>query len=143
MDTSPAPTARRRNRIIVGAIVAALATGLVAGASYWWNERGRPSQASAADCRLAQRIATEARKIASGPAADAKTWVRKTATERRREMKDGYLSFRVAQYEEWALLTARKSPDAPSAKDVHEYQDKAREHCAQSGVTVDMRPLGS
>lgn len=143
MDTSLAATARRRNRIVISAVAAALAAALVAGAGYWWHERNLPSQASAADCRLAQRIATEARQIASGPAADAETWARKTATERRSKMKDGYLGVRVSQYENWALLTARKSPDTPSAQDVREYQDKAREHCAQSGVTVSMRPLGS
>ncbi|MFF1277554.1 hypothetical protein ACFVZC_29785 [Streptomyces marokkonensis] len=143
VDTSPAGTARRRNRTVISAVAAALAAALVAGTGYWWYERSLPSQASAADCRLAQRIATEARQIASGPAADAETWARKIATERRSKMKDGYLGLRVSQYEAWALLTAQKSPDAPSAQDVGKYQDKAREHCAQSGVTVSMQPLGS
>ncbi|MGW4102108.1 hypothetical protein [Streptomyces sp. NPDC004976] len=143
MDASPAQTAPRRHRIVISTVAAALTEGLAAGAGYWWHEQGRPSQASTADCRPAQRIATEARQTASGPAADAETWARKTTTERRSEMKDGYLGFRVAPYEEWALLTAQKSPGAPSAKDVREFQDKAREHCAQSGVSVSVQPLGS
>lgn len=143
MDTVPARKSGSRKRIVIGAVTAAVAVALAVGAGYWWSERDRPSQASAADCRLAQRITTEAREIASGPPADAERWARETATERRTAMKDGYLGFNVAQYEAWAVLTAQKSPEAPSAKDVRNLQGKAQQHCAQAGVTVSMPPFGS
>ncbi|MGW2133720.1 hypothetical protein [Streptomyces coelicoflavus] len=142
MDTAPASKAAPRRRILVGTVLTT-ALAAAAGAGYWWYERGLPSQASAADCRLAQRISAEAHEVASGSSRDAEDWARETATVRRSRMRDGYLGFRVAQYESWAVLTAQDSPRTPSAEDVRSLQDKARRHCTRSGVEVSMPPLGS
>ncbi|MEU2899568.1 hypothetical protein ACWC4E_15065 [Streptomyces sp. NPDC001273] len=123
MPTSPATPDRKRNRLVIGAAAAVIAGALVAGAGYWWLDRDELSQASAADCRLAQRIIT--------------------GDERRAQMEDGYLGARISQYEGWALATAQKSPEAPSAKDVRNLEKEARGHCSDSGVTLSMPPFGA
>jgi hypothetical protein len=141
--TMPATPDRKRSRLVLGAVTAVTVAALAAGAAYWWQGRDELSQASAADCRLAQHIVTEAGEISAGPVPEAEKWWRETGTERRAKMKDGYLGAKIAQYEGWALETARKSPEAPSAKDVKKLQEEARGHCVDSGVTLTMPPLGS
>ncbi|MFG2516762.1 hypothetical protein [Streptomyces sp. NPDC048584] len=141
--TAPATPDRGRNRLVIGAATAVIAGALVAGAGYWWLDRDELSQASAADCRMAQRIITEAEEISTGPAPDARTWWKKTGDERRAQMKDGYLGAKVSRYEGWALATAQKSPEAPSAKDVRDLEEETRGHCSDSGVTLSMPPLGA
>ncbi|MEV7784629.1 hypothetical protein AB0O72_04400 [Streptomyces sp. NPDC088106] len=143
MPTSPATPDRKRNRLVIGAAAAVIAGALVAGAGYWWLDRDELSQASAADCRLAQRIITEAGEISTGSAQDAEKWWKKTGDERRAQMEDGYLGARISQYEGWALATAQKSPEAPSAKDVRNLEKEARGHCSDSGVTLSMPPFGA
>ncbi|MDT0396317.1 MULTISPECIES: hypothetical protein [Streptomyces] len=143
MNTTPTVPNRKRTRLVIGAATAVIAGALVAGAGYWWLDRDELSQASAADCRMAQRIITEAEEISTGPAPEAQTWWKKTGDERRAQMKDGYLGAKVSRYEGWALATARKSPEAPSAQDVKNLEEEARGHCSDSGVTLSMPPLGA
>ncbi|MDT0405868.1 MULTISPECIES: hypothetical protein [Streptomyces] len=143
MNTTPTTPKRKRTRLVIGAATAVIAGTLVAGGGYWWLDRDELSQASAADCRMAQRIITEAEEISTGPAPDARTWWKKTGDERRAQMKDGYLGAKVSRYEGWALATAQKSPEAPSAKDVKDLEEEARGHCSDSGVTLSMPPLGA
>lgn len=143
METTPATKIRTRNRVVIGAVAAALTLSLAGGAGYWWHERNQPSQASAADCRMARTIITEAQQVSAGPAPEAEKWERQTAQRRRTQMKDGYLGFNIAQYEAWAVLTAQKSPESPSARDLRDLEDKARAHCADSGVDLTMPPLGA
>ncbi|WP_345594263.1 hypothetical protein [Streptomyces marokkonensis] len=146
MPTTPTMSAtpnRKRNRLVVAAITAVTAAALLAGAAYWWQGRDELSQASADDCRLAQRIVTEAEEISTGPVPAAEKWWREIGDERRAQMKDGYLGAKVSTYEGWAVETAKNSPEAPSAKDVEKLQDEARGHCSDSGVTLSMPPLGS
>ncbi|WP_217140558.1 hypothetical protein [Streptomyces sp. AC627_RSS907] len=141
--TTPTPRNRNRNRLVIAAVTAVTAAALAAGAGYWWQDRDKLSQASAEDCRLAQRIITEAGEISTGSVPDAEKWWRETGDERRAQMEDGYLGAKISRYEGWAVETARKSPEAPSAKDVEKLQDEARGHCSDSGVTLTMPPLGS
>lgn len=143
MNTTSTPQNRKRNRLVISVSTAMVAAALVAGATYWWQDHNKLSQASAEDCRLAQRIVTEAGEISTGPVPDAEKWWKKTGDARREQMKDGYLGAKISQYEGWALATARKSPEAPSAKDVKNLQGEARGHCSDSGVTLSMPPLGS
>ncbi|MEU4655955.1 hypothetical protein AB0G32_18740 [Streptomyces sp. NPDC023723] len=143
--TAPAPTKnnRKRNRLVIGAATAVIAAALVAGAGYWWQDRDELSQASAADCKLAQRIITEAEKISTGSASDAQKWWEKTGDERRANMKDGYLGAKISNFEGWALETAKKSSEAPSAKALKDLQKQAQGHCEAAGVTLTMPSLGS
>lgn len=134
---------RTRNRLILGAVAGAAVAALAAGGAYWWQDRNEPSQASAEDCRLAQRIVTEGAEIAAGPAPEAEKWWKETGDERRATMDDGYLGAKISRYEGWALQTARNSAEAPPAKDVKSLQEDARGHCADSGVMLTLPPLGS
>ncbi|MFF2324909.1 MULTISPECIES: hypothetical protein [unclassified Streptomyces] len=143
MNTTPTTQNRKRNRLVIGAVTAVIAAALAAGAGYWWQDRNELSQASAEDCRLAQRIITEAEAISTGPVPDAEKWWKETGDMRRAQMKDGYLGAKISQYEGWALETAKKSPEAPSTKDVKNLQEDTRGHCSDSGVTLSMPPLGS
>ncbi|MCO4700542.1 hypothetical protein LRR80_06652 [Streptomyces sp. RO-S4] len=141
--TSTTGRDRKRDRLILGAVAATAVAALAAGGAYWWQDRDELSQASVQDCELAQRIVTEAARIATGPVPEAETWWKETGAERRATMEDGYLGAKISRYEGWALETARKSPETPSAKDVRDLQEEARGHCADSGVTLSMPPLGS
>lgn len=140
---TPATQNRKRNRLVITVATAVIAAALVAGAGFWWQDHNKLSQASAEDCRLAQSIVTEAGEISTAPAPDAEKWWRKTGDERRAKMKDGYLGAKISRYEGWALETAKKSSEAPSAKDVKDLQKEAQGHCSDSGVTLSMPQLGS
>ena len=140
------PTTKRnrtRNRLILGAVAGAVVAALAAGGAYWWQDRQELSQASAEDCRLAQRIVTEGARTAAGPAPEAEQWWKETGDERRATMEDGYLGAKISRYEGWALQTAKNPGGAPSAKDVKNLQEDAQGHCVDSGVTLALPPLGS
>ena len=140
------PTTKRnrtRNRLILGAVAGAVVAALAAGGAYWWQDRQELSQASAEDCRLAQRIVTEGARTAAGPAPEAEQWWKETGDERRATMEDGYLGAKISRYEGWALQTAKNPGGTPSAKDVKNLQEDARGHCVDSGVTLTLPPLGS
>ena len=140
------PTTKRnrtRNRLILGAVAGAVVAALAAGGAYWWQDRQELSQASAEDCRLAQRIVTEGARTAAGPAPEAEQWWKETGDERRATMEDGYLGAKISRYEGWALETAKNPAQAPSAKDVKNLQEDAQGHCVDSGVTLALPPLGS
>ncbi|WSB90766.1 hypothetical protein OG805_09365 [Streptomyces cellulosae] len=134
---------RTRNRLILGAVAGAAVAALAAGGAYWWQDRQELSQASAEDCRLAQRIVTEGARIAAGPAPEAEQWWQETGDERRATMEDGYLGAKISRYEGWVLETAKNPGGAPSAKDVKNLQEDAQGHCVDSGVTLALPPLGS
>ncbi len=134
---------RTRNRLILGAVAGAAVAALAAGGAYWWQDRQELSQASAEDCRLAQRIVTEGARIAAGPAPEAEQWWQETGDERRATMEDGYLGAKISRYEGWALQTAKNPGGAPSPKDVKNLQEDAQGHCVDSGVTLALPPLGS
>ncbi|CAL9563061.1 hypothetical protein [Streptomyces sp. enrichment culture] len=134
---------RTRDRLILGALAGAVVAALAAGGAYWWQDRQELSQASAEDCRTAQRIVTEGARIAAGPVPEAEKWWKETGDERRATMEDGYLGAKISRYEGWALETAKNSAEAPSAKDVKSLQEDARGHCMDSGVTLTLPPLGS
>ncbi|EGG46368.1 hypothetical protein [Streptomyces griseoaurantiacus] len=143
---SAAP-ARGRRRLVLGSLAAVLTVAVVGGAAYAYHEYKKPSQASAADCRLAQDIVTEAQRISTGPVPEAEKWWKKTGDKRRREMKDGYLGVDIATYEGWAVESAKqhagKSAEVPSKRDVTALQEQARGHCSDSGVTVSMPRFGN
>lgn len=143
MNTTSTTRNRKRNRLVISAVTAVIFAALVAGAGYWWQDHDKLSQASAEDCKLAQRIVTEAEQISTGPVPDAEKWWKETGDERRAQMKDGYLGAKISQYEGWALAAARNSSETPSAKDVKNLRGEAQGHCSDSGVTLSMPPLGS
>ncbi|WP_460066690.1 hypothetical protein [Streptomyces sp. YKOK-I1] len=141
--TPARPRPRRRTRaIVLGSVALAFTAVLAAGAGLWWQEHNRPSQASKADCALAQRIVDDAQHLPTDRAA-VERWEQDTMRMRRAQMKDGYLGFRVAQYEVWAADKAKGEGTPPSDRKVLTLSDKANEHCADAKVAISFPPLAS
>jgi hypothetical protein len=147
VDAPQTAPARKRKRVIMSAAAAVLTLAVAGGAGYWYHEYKKPSQASAADCELAQDIINGAQQISTGPVPDAEQWAKKTGDQRRKEMKDGYLGLNIATYEGWAVETAKqhagRSAEVPTEQDVKDTQSKAQGHCSDAGVTLTMPPLGA
>ncbi|WP_181805569.1 hypothetical protein [Streptomyces shenzhenensis] len=133
----------RNNRSLVfGAVGVVLAAVVAAVAAYGWHEHNKPSQASAADCRLAQRIVDEAQRLPKdAKAADA--WGRRTATMRRAQMKDGYLGAQISNYEGWAVLHAKGEGEPPAGKELARIAKEANSHCTDAGITLTLPAFGS
>ncbi|MEU1183572.1 hypothetical protein ABZ464_39235 [Streptomyces sp. NPDC005820] len=144
MTTSSARSARprRTKAIVLGSVALAFTVALTTAAGFWWQEHNRPSQASKADCALAQRIVDDAQRLPGDKAAVDK-WEQDTMRMRRAQMKDGYLGYNVAQYEEWATDKAKGDGTPPSDKEVLRLSDKANEHCADAKVAITFPPLAS
>ncbi|BCL26360.1 hypothetical protein ACFFS2_23685 [Streptomyces aurantiacus] len=134
---------RKNNAVRFGAIAAAIVVvAAVVAAGLWWKERNEPSQASKADCAMAQKTVDEAQELPSDKAAVDK-WAKSTAETRRSEMKDGYLGMRISTYEYWAAENAKGKGTPPSDKEVAELADKANEHCSDSGIELKFPPIAS
>jgi hypothetical protein len=139
--TVSAPTQHNRP-ILFGAIAVLLFTAVAIAAGSWWNKHNSPSQASKADCTLAQKIIDEAQHLPGDKAAVEK-WEQSTLKMRRSQMKDGYLGFTIAQYEEWAALKAKGEGTPPRNKEVAQLAEKANAHCSDARVTLAFPPLAS
>ncbi|MEU1302060.1 hypothetical protein [Streptomyces shenzhenensis] len=133
---------RNKKATILGVVAAAFLVALSAAAGYRLYERARPSQASEADCVLAQRIVDGAQELSHDKAAVGE-WEQSTAQLRRSRMKDGYLGFRIAQYEVWAALKAKGEGTPPADKEVKELADRANRHCEDAGVTLTLPAIAS
>ncbi|MER6086886.1 hypothetical protein [Streptomyces bluensis] len=133
---------QKKKAIIFGSVAAAFLVAISAAGGYWLYERKQPSQASKADCALAQRIVDGAQDLSHDKAA-VDEWEKDTRQLRRSQMKDGYLGFRIAQYELWAALRAKGEGTPPADKQVKELADKANRHCVDAGVTLTLPPIAS
>ncbi|WP_416986568.1 hypothetical protein [Streptomyces sp. T028] len=133
---------RRKKAIVFGSLALALSAVIAGSAAYWWNEHNKLSQASKADCALAQRIVDDAQNLPSDKAAVVK-WEQDTMKMRRAQMKDGYLGFRVAQYEIWAADKAKGVGTPPSDREVSKLSDKANAHCAEALMMITFPPLAN
>jgi hypothetical protein len=112
------------------------------GGAYWWQQRDAPSQASAADCALAQKIIDEAQELPADKAAVAK-WRKDTRDLRIAEMKDGYLGLRIATYEQWAADHATGEAEAPTKQELAEMTNTANSHCTEAERTLVVPPIAS
>ncbi|GGZ80720.1 hypothetical protein [Streptomyces bluensis] len=142
MAVSVSVPGRKKKAIIFGTVAAAFLVAIATAGGYWLYERKQPSQASKADCELAQRIVDGAQDLSHDKEA-VEEWEKNTMQLRRSQMKDGYLGFRIAQYEVWAALQAKGEGTPPTNKQVRELADKANSHCADAGVTLTLPPIAS
>ncbi|MFJ9624848.1 hypothetical protein [Streptomyces sp. NPDC101181] len=127
---------------IVGAAAAAVLAGAVGGGALWWNERSRPSQATAADCALAQKIIDGAQDLPAEKT-DVAKWLKDSQELRRENMEDGYLGAQISKYESWAADHATHTGRGPSAPELRKTADTANAHCEDAGRTLDLPPIGS
>ncbi|GAA3773681.1 hypothetical protein ACFS5L_29285 [Streptomyces phyllanthi] len=131
---------RRTKTLVFGAAALVLSAVIAAGAGFWWNKHNEPSQASRADCALAQQLVDSAKEIPSDRAGIEK-W-EKTAQQGRAQLKDGYLAAGISNYHGLAAMKA-KGGETPAGKKVLQLSDQANEHCADALVTLTFPPLSS
>lgn len=133
---------RNKKALVFGIVVAVVVMAAVGvGGAYWW-QRDAPSQASAADCALAQKIIDEAQELPGDKAAVAK-WRKDTRDLRIAEMKDGYLGLRIATYEQWAADRATGAAEAPTKRELADMAHKANSHCTEAERTLVIPPIAS
>ncbi|WP_128377023.1 hypothetical protein [Streptomyces cavernae] len=132
---------RKNKGIVFGAVALVIAAVVAAGAGYfWWQERNEASQASKADCALAQQLVDSVKEI-PGDKAGIEKW-EKTAQQGRAQLKDGYLAAPISNYHSLAAMKA-KGEETPAGKRVTQLSDQANEHCADALVTLTFPPLSS
>ncbi|MER5938252.1 hypothetical protein ABT121_13125 [Streptomyces sp. NPDC001928] len=132
----------QNSRAILYGVIALLVFAAVAVAgSYWWNQHNRPSQASRADCQLAQRLVDSAQEIPSGKAAVEK-WV-KSERQLRSQLDDGYLGANISIYNGWAAQQAKGEGTPPQKEELEQLADEANGHCSAAKVTLEFPPIAS
>ncbi|OJF13217.1 flagellar basal body-associated FliL family protein [Couchioplanes caeruleus] len=133
---------KKRPLLVAGLIAVVLMVGAVVAGAYLWRRYQAPSQASAADCALAQSIIDRARQVPRDKAA-AEKWAAETRQMRITGMKDGYLGALVAQYEGWAVASATGEGRPPAPREVTDLRDEANGHCEEAGRTLTFPPIVS
>jgi hypothetical protein len=112
----------------LGVLTVAILTAVAVGGNYAWQKRFGPSQASPADCALAQKIIEEAQTL---PADQAKVdqWLKEKHTQRFADMKDGYLGLQISRYEYWAGVKATGNGERPTTAEFADMTKEANSHC--------------
>ncbi|MGI5456480.1 hypothetical protein ACQEWB_25610 [Streptomyces sp. CA-249302] len=134
---------RRRTAVLVGSLAFVILAGAGIGGGYWWHEHNLPSQASKADCALAQQIIDGAQKLPAGDKKAIDQWAQDTAKTRRAQMKDGYLGYNIAQYEGWVTTKAKGEAGELTQKQMVHIADQANSHCTDAKVTLAFPSLNS
>ncbi|WP_152771918.1 hypothetical protein [Streptomyces spongiae] len=141
MSVSTVPASKRTKKaVLFGAIAAVVLVAAAVAGNYWWTEHNRPSQASKADCALAQQLVDSVKEI-PGDKAGIEKW-EKSVQQGRKQLKDGYLAFNISNFHGMAAMKA-KGEGAPTEKRVTEVSDKANEHCADARAVIEFPPLAS
>lgn len=130
----------KKKAVIFGAIAAVVLIAAAVAGNSWWTEYKKPSQASRADCALAQQLVDSVKEI-PGDKAGIETW-EKTAQQGRKQLKDGYLAFNISNFHGYAATKA-KGEGVPTKKEMTELSDKANEHCADALAVIEFPPLAS
>jgi hypothetical protein len=126
-------------RIVLAGFAAVAIVAAVLGGAYLWHRHFAPSQASAADCALAQNIIDQAQHLPSDPAAVAK-WENDMHNLRMAKMKDGYLGGNISSYEIWAGDKATGKGQLPTAQEFNSDTAAANSHCATKLTFPALRP---
>lgn len=143
MATTSTNGKRNEKALALGIAVLLVLGGVIAGGAYWWKQRSAPSQASAADCALAQKIIDEARKLPQDKAA-VETWLKDTRELRRKQMKDGFLGLQISNYETMAADHALGKDDGMATPEAQtKMRDTANSHCTEAKRTLVMPRIGS
>jgi hypothetical protein len=123
-----------------GLVVIAILMAVTAGGAYWWYQRNLPSQASAADCALAQTIIDQAQTLPRDKAAVEK-WQKDTRQLRITQLKDGFLGVEIAGYEGWAANRATGEGPTPTKQELAEMTKNANSHCEAAKRTLVFPPI--
>ena len=123
-------------RMAVFGVVAVLILGGVAfGVTYVWDKRFGPSDASAADCRLAQQLFDRAQTPPTDPVA-AETWDQEIRQIRYTQLQDLGISTEIGKYVRWQAAKATGQGELPTAAEFDEMLDLTIGGCENSGVDL-------
>jgi hypothetical protein len=133
--------ARSRKTLVFSVVTLVVLAAVATTAGIWWKQRhDQLSQASKADCHLAQDLVDSAQQIPKDKAG-IETWV-KSEQRLRSRLQDGYLGANISAYNGWAAQRARGEGE-PSQKEVQQVADTANGHCSEAGVKLTFPPLSS
>ncbi|MCX4908943.1 hypothetical protein [Streptomyces sp. NBC_00878] len=125
--------------LVLGVVaVAILVVG--AGGAYWWHQHNLPSQASAADCALAQKIIDEAQKQDKSTVTK---WLKDVRELRYAEMKDGYLSGQIGRYEGATATHLTGEGEASTKAELADMSKQANAHCTAAKRTLVFPPIAA
>nr|WSY55149.1 hypothetical protein OG999_36805 [Streptomyces sp. NBC_00886] len=111
-----------------------------AGGAYWWHQHNLPSQASAADCALAQKIIDEAQ---TQDKSTVKKWMESMHDLRKAQMKDGYLGLQIARYEGSMAAHLTGEDEVPTKAELADMSAQANSHCTAVKRTLVFPPLAA
>ncbi|WP_157239390.1 hypothetical protein [Catenuloplanes japonicus] len=134
---------KRQNwgKIAAFAVVAVLVlVGVAYGVTYIWDKRFGPSDASAADCRLAQQLFDRAQTPPKDDAA-AETWEQEIRQVRYTQLVDQGISTEIGHYVRWQRAKATGQGHLPTAEEFDDMLDLAIGGCENSGVDLNIPAL--
>ena len=126
--------------LVLGAVTAVVLGGVAYGVDYLWQKRFGPSQASAADCRQAQRLFDQVAQRPPAKPGKADEWVSEVRPQWLQLTNHG-LATPGLRYS--AMVARKTSGDEPqpTQADYQDVLDEANGHCEASGVKITIPPL--
>ncbi|MFI6279231.1 hypothetical protein [Streptomyces sp. NPDC050988] len=131
-------TGSLKAKALVLGIVAVAILAVGAGGAYWWHQRNLPSQASEADCALAQKIIDEAQKQDKSTVTK---WLKDVRELRYAEMKDGYLAGQIGRYEGAMATHLTGKGEMPTKAEMADMSQQANSHCTDVKRTLVFPPI--
>jgi hypothetical protein len=119
--------------IVLGIVTIGVLAAVAVGGNHLWQKRFGPTQASAADCALAQSIVDQAQQLPKDEAAVAK-WQKDMHDLRFGTKMDGFLGIQVSVYEQWAGRKATGEGLPPTAAEFRAMETEANRHCDKKVV---------
>lgn len=116
--------------IVLGILTLTIVAAVAFGGNYLWQKWFGPSQASAADCALAQTIIDQGKALTSDQAA-AEEWARQMHDLRYSSMEDGYLGLQISRYEGMIIHQKTGLYDPVTEADARDMREQANSHCAK------------
>jgi hypothetical protein len=124
---------RLTRSIVLGVVTVGVLAAIAIGGNHLWQKHSGPTQASAADCALAQSIVDQAQKLPKGEAAVDK-WRKDMHDLRIGTDMDGFLGIEVSVYERWAAEKATGKGKPPTAAEFRTMETEANRHCDKKVV---------
>jgi hypothetical protein len=121
--------------VLGGAAAVAVMAAVAVSGNYLWQKQAGPTQASKADCVLAQQLFDRA-QAGPGDATKAAAWETEIRQIRYTKLADEGLSTQVGKYVYWATVKATGAGEKPTVTEVDKVLKEAKGHCGDSGVNL-------
>ncbi|WFE30142.1 hypothetical protein O7623_13555 [Solwaraspora sp. WMMD791] len=126
--------------ILLGVVTVAVLAAVAFGVNYLWQQQFGPTQASAADCRLAQQLLDQTKNPPSEPA-EAEQWEQDLRKIRYAQFVDQGISTEVGRFIHWSRVKATGAGERPTTEQISQARSNAEGHCASSGVELTFPDL--